>query len=421
MRDEKQALFYVAGKQKNCEFSLKFIFQIQNGFWKNFSTMLTLVKEKAQETKYDYGEFILVKKLLSIDEGLSIISSLYPRNTEKGKLSIPGYGEFVIESLPSAYFVPSKQGRGVVKSSWPLRYFECRVQQDQVCQDWSRELLNEGLPYYPDLNEAAISFFDLPVENFSSYGSVFAVVPDYRARVESLKLTLSKVELKLHAPEIRYDDLLVKVFAKSKQRRVVFPDEHPKSDSISFDVGFQPDHLQAILVSKQDNMKIDGKEFATWRSQDEGIFLERPEEEIVSLLKAGESQGLEYKQDVVDEKGKNDLIETVIAFLNTNKGSVLLGINDDGTIVGTHTNAEGLQKMIHDCCDPPPTNVRIEEKMIEGNKIVIIDVAEGDDKPYQSKRDKNWYVRHNANDMRMERSELMRFIEEKKKSAWQSA
>jgi predicted HTH transcriptional regulator len=58
--------------------------------------------------------------------------------------------------------------------------------------------------------------------------------------------------------------------------------------------------------------------------------------------------------------------------------------------------------------------------MIEGNKIVIIDVAEGNDKPYQSKRDKNWYVRHNATDMRMERSELMKFIEEKRKSGWQN-
>lgn len=419
MRDEKQALFYVVSKQKNCEFSLKFILQKHNGLWKNFSTMLTLVKEGVEEEiKYDYGEFILAKKLLPVEEGLSIISSLCSKTGEKGKLSIPEYGEFILENLPIAYFVPSKQGQGFVKSLWPIRYFEGRLQQDQVCQDWNRELLNERLPYYPNLTEAAISLLDLKVENFSSYGSVYVIVPDYRARVESLKLAFSKVDLKLHAPEIELDDLIVKLFAKSKERRVVLPDENPKSDLVSFDVGFQPEHLQAILVSKQDNMKIDGKEFATWRSQDEGVFLERPEEEIVSLLKAGESQNLEYKKDVVDEKGRNDLIETIIAFLNTNKGSILLGINDDGTTAGTHTNAEDLQKMIHDCCDPPPTNVRLEEKMIEGNKIIIIDVAEGNDKPYQSKRDKNWYVRHNATDMRMERSELMKFVEEKRKTGW---
>jgi hypothetical protein len=261
-----------------------------------------------------------------------------------------------------------------------------------------------------------MSFLDLKVENFNSYGCVYVIVPDYRARIESLKVAFSKTDLKLHAPEIEFDDLLVKMFAKSKEKRIVLPDENPKSDLVSFDVGFQPEYLQAILVSKQDDMKIDGKEFATWRSQEEGIFLERPEEEIMSLLKAGESQTLEYKQDVVDEKGRNDLIETVIAFLNTNKGSILLGINDDGTIAGTHTNGEDIQKMIHDCCDPPPANLRIEEKIIEGNKIIIVDVPEGNDKPYQSKRDKNWYVRHNATDMRMERSELLRLMEEKRRT-----
>jgi hypothetical protein len=347
MKDENQALFYVASKQKNCEFSLKFILQKQNGLWKNFSTMLTLIKEKSEEeVKYDYGEFILAKKLFSAEDGLSIITSLYAKTGEKGRLSIPGHGEFILENLPFAHFVPSKQGQGFVKSLWPIRYFECRVQQDQICQDWSRELINEGLPYYPDLNEAAMSFLDLKVENFNSYnqGCIYVIVPDYRARIDSLKLAFSKTEIRLHAPEIAFGDLLVKVFAKSKEKRIVLPDENPKSDLVSFDVGFQPEYLQAILVSKQDNMKVDAKEFAAWRSQEEGIFLERPEEEIMSLLKAGESQGLEYKQDVVDEKGRNDLVETVIAFLNTNKGSILLGINDDGTIVGTHANAEDLQK-----------------------------------------------------------------------------
>jgi hypothetical protein len=421
MRDEKQALFNVVGKQANCEFSLKFILQKQNGVWKNFITMLTLVKEKEEEEiKYDYGEFILAKKLLSVEEGLNLISSLCPKTGEKGKLSIAGYGEFLLDSLPIAYFVPSKQGLGLVKSPWPIRYFECRVEQGQAAQDWSRELLDEELPYYPNLNEAAMSFLDLKVENFSSSGNIYVIVPDYRARIESLKLAFSKIDLKLDSPEVELDDLVVKLFAKSRQRRVVFPDQTPKSDLVTFNVGFQPEYLQAILVSKHDNMKIDGKEFATWRGQDEGIFLERPEEEIVSLLKAGESQDLEYKRDIVNDKGRNDLIETIVAFLNTNKGSILLGVNDDGTTAGTHMNTEALQKMIHDCCDPPPTNFRIEEKTIDGNNIIIIDVAEGNDKPYQSKIDKNWYVRHNANDMKIERSELMKLLEEKRKVGWQN-
>jgi hypothetical protein len=416
MEDEKQALLYVASKQKNCEFSLRFILQRQNNLWKNFLTMLMLVKkETRKEVNYDYGEIMIGEKLLTVEEGLNLISSLYPKNSEKGKLSIPGFQEFTIENVLPANFLNSKQKYGIIKSLWPTRFFECSVQSALAGTDWSRELLREGLPYYPDLGEAAINFFGLSVESFNPRGAVYVVVVDYRARVESLKIALSRAELKLDAPEIKYDGLVVKVFAKARERTVVLPDIHPESDSVSFDLGFHPDRLCATLLSRQDNIKIDGKEFSTWRREDEGIFLERPEEEILSLSRAGESQDLEYKQEVDNETKKNDLIESVIAFLNTNSGLILLGVNDDGSIAGCHGNADDLQKLMHDSCDPPPTDIKTEERMIEGAKIIIIDVSEGDDKPYQSKRDKNWYVRHNANDMRMERSELVRLMARQKK------
>ena len=171
------------------------------------------------------------------------------------------------------------------------------------------------------------------------------------------------------------------------------------------------------LLSPQDNMKIDSKEFAKWREEGEGVFIERPEEEIVSLTRLGEGQDLEYKRDIEDENKKNDFIESVVAFLNTNNGIILIGVNDDGTVAGTQKSDEDVQKMVHDSCDPPPTSIKIEEKQIYGEKVLVVEVLEGDDKPYQSKRDKNFYVRHNATDMKMERSELLRLMEEQKQES----
>jgi hypothetical protein len=209
------------------------------------------------------------------------------------------------------------------------------------------------------------------------------------------------------------ENLLLKVFAKVDSTMISLPDIQPTSDTISFDIGFQPDFLFVLMVSREDEMKVDSKEFTKWIDQSEGVVIERPEEEILSLTRIGESQDLEYKYDVRDDNQKNDLIETVVAFLNTNKGIILVGVADNGDIVGTHTNFEDAQKMIHDSCDPPPTSIKFEEKEIAGNKVIIIEVAEGTDKPYQSRRDRNWYVRHNANDMKMERSELIRFWQER--------
>jgi predicted HTH transcriptional regulator len=49
--------------------------------------------------------------------------------------------------------------------------------------------------------------------------------------------------------------------------------------------------------------------------------------------------------------------------------------------------------------------------VVDEKKVILVEVPEGEDKPYQSKRDKNWYVRHNSNDMMMERSEMFQLLQ----------
>lgn len=417
MQNEKDFLTKPIGKQKECEFSLRFLIQKEKDSWKNFFTMLRLVKKRTRkEINYDYGEFVLGEKILNIPEGLKVISSLYPRNGEKGKLTLADYDEFELEPGKQSDFVPSKPRYGILRNHRPVRFCAFSVVGSQRGQRRDRELIKEGIPYYPNLSEAVISFFDLALEHFSSFGKVYVVVPDYRARIESLKLILSKAELTLDNPEIKHEDLVVKVFAKSGVKITSLPDIYPKSEIVQFEIGFQPDTLSVALVSRQNSMKIDVKEFNKWSVEEEGVFVERPVEEILSLAKVGESQNLEYKPDIFDKNKRNDFIETVVAFLNTNRGIILIGLDDNGNITGGKKTADDIQKMIHDCCEPPPKGIRIEEKMIANNKIIIVEVPEGDNKPYQSRIDRNWYVRHNANDMKMVRSELFQIMDEYIKS-----
>ena len=410
VQKEKEFISDLITKQKDCEFSLRFILQKEDDTWKNVFTMLKLVKKGTRnEVNYDYGEYVVGEKLLNIQEGLDMISNLYPKKDEKGKFVISEYDEFEIVSRHQLQLVPSKQRSGIIKSIWPMRFCGFKVQNEKVSRRSNRELLKEGFPYYPDVSEVVIKFFDLAVEHFSSYGEIYVVVVDYRAKIESLKLLFSKAELKLCSPEIDHKELIVKVFAKSGLEITTLPDIYPKSESVRFELDFQPDNLSVALLSRKDNIKIDGKELAKWRrEEEEGIFIERPEEAILSLARAGESQTLEYKYDITnDDKSKNDFIESVVAFLNRNRGTILIGVSDHGDIVGTQKNKEDIQKLIHDSCDPPPEDIKIEEKPIAEKKVIIVEVPEGQGKPYQSKRDKNFYVRHNGSDMRMERSEML--------------
>lgn len=292
MLKEKDSISFFVKQQRDCQFSLRFALEKREDHWRNFFTMLTLVKKGTRnEIIYDYAHCVLAERLLTIQEGLNIISSLSPRNGEKGKLSIRGYDEFFVDGRDILEFVPSKRRHGFLRNTWPMRFLNFRTQQDKVGQHSGRELLNEGLPYYPDLGQAIIHFFDLSTDHFSSYGEVYVVVIDYRGQIQSMKLRYLKAELKLLSPGIKYEDLVLKVFAKSGPKTVIMPDIYPKSESVEFDIGFQPDTLSVALLSRQDNVKVDGKEFSIWIAEEgEGIFIERPKEEILSLTRAGESR-----------------------------------------------------------------------------------------------------------------------------------
>lgn len=408
MLEEKELIFHLVREQEHCEFSLRYALQKEKNLWKNSFAMLILVKKGTRkEICHDYGECVLGERLLNVEDGLGVISDLFGKGGEENaKLTIPDYDGFVIQRRDRIQFVPSKHSYHLLRNPWPMRFCEFKVKQDQIAQEWSRELLKEGLPYYPDVGEAIIDFFGLEVDYFNSYGTVYVVVIDYRAKIEALKLLFSRVELTLDSPELDLKNLLIKGFAKSGPNIASPPDIYPESEKVEFDVGFQPDTLSAILLCRKDSIKIDEKRFRKWSIEEEGIFLERPEEEIFSLSRAGESQNLEYKYDLIDDAKKNDFIETVVAFLNTNRGTILVGLDDHGNILGTQKSSEDIQKLTHDGCDPPPKGIRIEEKEIEHKKVIIVEVPEGEDKPYQSKRNRNWYIRHGSNDMKMERSEL---------------
>jgi hypothetical protein len=414
MQPNEDFIIDLVDKQKDCEFSLRFLLEKENGSWKNFFSMLKLVKRGTRkEINYDYGKYILREIILNIAKGRKLISSLYPTNTQKGKLIIPNYGEYQIESVSSSEFVGSKYKYGLLKEPQPIRFCSFNISQNQRGQYQRQELLNEKNPYFPNLKEAVISFFELAVEDFNDFGSVYVVVPEYRTKIEKLKLIFSKAELSIVSPEIKYEDLIVKIFAKSGTKITTLPDIQPKNKTIELDIGFYPDTLSVALFSSKDKMKIDSKEFNKWSTEEEGVYIERPEEEIFYLTKAGESQNLEYKFDILDDLKRNDFIESIVAFLNTNKGIILIGVDDNGDIVGSRKTTNDIEKMVHDCCEPPPKGIKIGGMKIGGEIIIVVEVPEGDNKPYQSKADKNFYVRHSANDMRMERSELDKIMEER--------
>ena len=102
-----------------------------------------------------------------------------------------------------------------------------------------------------------------------------------------------------------------------------------------------------------------------------------------------------YKDEVIDMALKEDqhtefkekassgtIINEIVAFLNTCDGSIYVGVRDDGTIVGVSDidkTSLNISNIIADQIEPSPRGlVSIETPVMEGRRIVRIDVKKGE-------------------------------------------
>jgi len=94
-----------------------------------------------------------------------------------------------------------------------------------------------------------------------------------------------------------------------------------------------------------------------------------------------ESDLVELKSEVV-----SDICKEVIAFANTKGGTIYIGIQDDGQIIGVeNTDRTILQinNMVRDSIKPDLTMfVRYETHEIDGKQIIAVTIQKGTDRPY---------------------------------------
>ena len=124
---------------------------------------------------------------------------------------------------------------------------------------------------------------------------------------------------------------------------------------------------------------------------------------LPDLLKKGEGERIEYKRSLGEIK---EILETIVAFANTNGGWIVVGVDDDGRVVGVKIGKGTLENLVNtiiQSTDPPIyPSISIEEK--DQRKVIIITVPAGEDKPYFYKG--RAYVRVGRINKSISRSEL---------------
>lgn len=106
-------------------------------------------------------------------------------------------------------------------------------------------------------------------------------------------------------------------------------------------------------------------------------------DEINAQINNGEGVDLEFKESYSDRIG-----ETICAFANgygnNTKGTILLGINDSGNLVGVVGDVDLLQRKILDVahkCTPQITPFISVVQMVD-KKIIHISIPRGGSRPY---------------------------------------
>lgn len=102
---------------------------------------------------------------------------------------------------------------------------------------------------------------------------------------------------------------------------------------------------------------------------------------LSELIAQGEGSRIEFKQTI---SAAHRIARTLAAFANTAGGTILIGVADDGRIVGVASESHEMQ-LIERATDfkvEPGLTVSYETVSVAGKLVIIIDVPESDEKPH---------------------------------------
>jgi len=115
---------------------------------------------------------------------------------------------------------------------------------------------------------------------------------------------------------------------------------------------------------------------------------------VERLVEQGEGVSLDFKQCITSAA---KIAKTMVSFANTEGGTLLIGVKDNGRICGVRSEDElHMLHMAADFYSKPVVPFQIETEEVNGKTVLLAHVPKGPDRPYSAKGedDKFWvYVR----------------------------
>jgi len=145
--------------------------------------------------------------------------------------------------------------------------------------------------------------------------------------------------------------------------------------------------------------------------------------DVDNLIEEGEGFEIEFKRRI---SSSEKIARTLISFANTRGGTILFGVDDDGSIVGVESEkseVELIEIAGRDYCDPPIQPV-IEIVPYDGRDVIVCQVPESETKPHyflgehdrSNGENTRVYIRVNDNTM-MASKEVIKILQDERPAA----
>jgi predicted HTH transcriptional regulator len=104
---------------------------------------------------------------------------------------------------------------------------------------------------------------------------------------------------------------------------------------------------------------------------------------IKNLIAEGEGLKLDFKYQI---SSASKIAKTLVAFANTEGGRLLIGVKDNGNIVGVSSDEEiyMIELAAEQYCKPP-VKVEMEDWKVDGKVVLEVKVPKSEQKPHYAK------------------------------------
>jgi len=130
-------------------------------------------------------------------------------------------------------------------------------------------------------------------------------------------------------------------------------------------------------------------------------------EELETLIAQGEGQQLEFKRSLAELE---TAVRTLAAFANTEGGTVLFGVRQSGEIVGVEASQTSKEQLVNKvtASTDPVLYPSVEFVKVNGKTVIVVTVAESENKPYLARG--RAYKRVGSTTVQLRRDEYERLL-----------